>query len=478
MTMLLEPEDLVAISEALDQAETEQREAEEAARSATAERQEVPPSDVAELAEAIYRYTGIRLAAQAVCPGHTAPLKAFADAFFGRHRVIVWKASRGLGGKTTMLALLGHMETVLLGAEVTILGGSGQQSQRVHEAQDKFWRHPGAPLDKLVSEPTKYETRLTNGGRTVALMASTRSARGPHPQRLRLDEVDEIKLEILDASLGQTLSNRGIAANTVMSSTHQYADGTMTEVLRRAADRGWPVYEWCYRENHVSNGGWADDEQIEGKRSEVTAAMWAAEYELGEPSPGSRAIQPESVEAMFRAELGIFGGRPGEAIEIEAPVDGATYASGADWAKDQDWSIIWTFRTDVRPMRLVAYQRDGRKPWPLMVRILDDRLVRFPGLAAHDATGLGDVVDDLLTEDADGLKLSGRTRSDLLSEYIKAIEAGEVVAPRVDHAYAEHKYATLNDLYGSGHLPDSICAGALALYAYRHPPRKRAAYVY
>lgn len=467
-------EDVALLMQAMDQA------AEEEAASVVDEQPEtepIPTTDL-ELAETIHELTGLRLASKAVCPGHTAPLKAFADAFFGRHRVIVWKASRGLGGKTTMLALLGHMETAVLGAEVTILGGSGQQSQRVHEAQEKFWKHPNAPVGKLVSEPTKYETKLTNGGRTVALMASTRSARGPHPQRLRLDECDEIKLEILDASLGQTLSARGITANTVMSSTHQYADGTMTEILRRATDRGWPVYEWCYRENHVSNGGWADDEQIEGKRSEVTAAMWDAEYELGEPSPESRAIQPEMVDAMFKIELGQFGGRPGEAIEIEPPVEGATYATGADWAKDRDWTVVTTFRTDLRPMRLVAYQRDGRKPWPQMVEILDARNARYPGLAAHDSTGLGDVVDDLLTTDAEGLKLVGRTRSDMLSDYIKAIENGELEAPRIEHTYGEHKYATLADVYGAGHLPDSICAGALALYAYRHPPKRRAAYVY
>lgn len=476
--MLLAPEDIVALSEALDLAEEEQRAEEAAARAAVVEHADPLPQDVADLAERVQRLTGLRLAERAVCPGHTAPLQAFADAYFARYPVTVWKASRGLGGKTTLLALLGHMETVLLGAEVTILGGSGQQSQRVHEAQEKFWKHPDAPLGKLISEPTKYETRLTNGGRTVALLASTRSARGPHPQRLRLDECDEIALPIFDAALGQTMIARGIAAQTVMSSTHQYADGTMTEILKRATDRGWPVYEWCYRENLTTNGGWLDPSEVDRKRHEVTKVMWDAEYELGEPSPESRAIQPEMVDAMFRADLGTFGGRPGESIELEEPRDGATYATGADWAKDRDWTVVATFRTDVHPMRLVAYQREGRKPWPLMVSIFDDRLSRYPGVAAHDATGLGDVVDDLVTSEAEGVKLVGRARADLLSDYIKAIENGELEAPRIEHAYGEHKYATLNDIYGSGHLPDSICAGALALWAYRHPPKQRPNYVY
>jgi hypothetical protein len=441
-------------------------------------RPEPLPADVSELAAAAYRYTGLRVPDRAVCPGHVSPLSALADAYFARAPVTVWHASRGFGGKTTLLALLGHLETVLLGTDVTILGGSGQQSQRVHLAQAGFWRSPAAPVHLLDGEPSRYETRLVNGARTSALMASSRSVRGGHPSRLRLDECDEIKLDIFDAALGQTMASGGVAAQTVMSSTHQYADRTMTEILRRASERGWPVARWCYRET-VEPHGWLPLAEVERKRAEVPVAMWAAEYELQEPSPESRAIQPESVDAAFDRQQGTFGGRPGETIEIEAPAQGATYATGADWAKDRDWTVVTTLRTDTRPLRLVAYRRDGRRPWPSMVEILDQRLARYPGLAAHDATGLGDVVDDLLTTAADGVKLVGRARADLLSDYIKAIENGEIVGPRIEHAYGEHKYATLADVYGAGHLPDSICAGALALYAYRHPPPPpRAVYVY
>jgi hypothetical protein len=451
-------------------------------RAETAGSSEVPtpalPSDAIALGSVAHELTGLRVADRAVCPGHTAPLQALADAYFARSPVTVWHASRGFGGKTMLLALLGHLETVLLGADVTILGGSGQQSQRVHEAQARFWQHPTAPVQLLAAEPTRYETRLTNGGRTTALMASSRSVRGSHPSRLRLDECDEVALPILDASLGQTMLQGGIAAQTVLSSTHQYADGTMTEVLRRASDRGWPIARWCWRES-LQPHGWLSPAEVERKRSEVPAAMFASEYDLQEPSSESRAILTEAVEAMFRLELGSFGGVPGETIELEPPTAGATYATGADWAKDVDWTIVTTLRTDCRPYRLVAYRRDGRRPWPQMVEVFDERIRRYPGPAAHDATGLGDVVDDLLTTEAQGVKLVGRARADLLSDYVKAIEAGEVEGPRIEHAYGEHKYARLAHLYGSGHLPDSICSGALALYAHRHPPPPpRQVYVY
>ena len=60
----------------------------------------------------------------------------------------------------------------------------------------------------------------------------------------------------------------------------------------------------------------------------------------------------------------------------------------------------------------------------------------------------------------------GRARSDMLSNYIAAIERRELVAPMIKFMYGEHKYASVDDVYGSGagaHLPDTIAAGALGM---------------
>jgi hypothetical protein len=52
-------------------------------------------------------------------------------------------------------------------------------------------------------------------------MASQKSIRGPHPQRLRIDEADDVALGLLDAAMGQPMSKPGIAKQTVFSGTHQ-----------------------------------------------------------------------------------------------------------------------------------------------------------------------------------------------------------------------------------------------------------------
>jgi hypothetical protein len=231
--------------------------------------------------------------------------------------------------------------------------------------------------------------------------------------------------------------------------------------------------EWCYRESSAKDG-WLSESEIESKKKEVTAAMWAAEYDLQEPSPEGRAILPEKVDACFKKELGEYEGKLGEPIEIEAPVKGARYATGADWAKSKDFTIIDTWRIDVRPMRRVAWQRLGRMPYPLMIKKFDERVERFPGPACHDATGLGDVVDDYQTADAEGVKLRGQSRTDTFSKYITAIEGEEIVSPKIKYCEGEHRYCTNDDLYGAGHPPDSFVAGAMAYRAATTPKKEMA----
>lgn len=427
-----------------------------------------------ELWDAVYDQANIRIPRTKVCDNHVAPFKAFADAFFARSRNIVWHASRGFGGKSVLLATLAFMEGVELGAAVNLLGGSGEQSQRVHgymtgddtNIPGTFWGHIGAPRHIQIKDPSKRETKLTNGGRIVVLQASTRSVRGPHPQRLRLDEVDEMTTEIFNAATGQTMSARGILAQTVFSSTHQYAVGTFTEVLKIAGEKGWPVYEWCYRE--TSAGGWLAEDEIEGKRSDVTKSMWDTEYELQEPNPGARAISPDAVKKSFDKSLGDVEGALGTEHIFEPPQKGASYVHGADWARKNDFTVIVTFRTDTTPYRLVAFERTHKQAWPVMVSKLDKRIEFYGGDAIHDATGLGDVITGYLLSDVEPFLMVGRARSELLNDYITAIEQGEITCPHIDFMFSEHLYASVEDIYGGGtksHLPDSISAAALAYHA-------------
>lgn len=429
-----------------------------------------------ELWDYILRVWGIAIPRLAVCPGHVAPFRAFADAFFARHSLYVWKASRGLGGKSFMLAVLGRALGALLASDVVILGGSLKQSMNVHTYMRNGWNAPHAPRHLLQSDPSSTRTLLTTGNSIEAITASQTSVRGPHPQRLLLDEVDEFRLELFDAAMGQTLAKNGVPACTVASSTHQHPDGTFTEVLKRAKERGWPVYEWC-KEETVTPHGWLAPGEVARKKNEMTAQQWLVEVELQEPSGENRAIDPQAVASCFDRSLGEYEGKEREYIEAEAPTLGPRYAHGADWARKQDMTEIITLKGDAPPYRLVAYERMQRLPWPVMVQRLDDRITRYPlpaGLtpqASHDGTGLGDVVDGYLQHGVESFMMSGRARTDLFSECIAALERHEIVAPFITTLEAQIRYCTVDDLYGAGHPPDGFVALALAYHAIKRDPK-------
>lgn len=434
-----------------------------------------PPQTDDELYWLVYALWGVRIPRHRVCTDHVSPFEAFADAYFGRSPVAVWKASRGFGGKSRTLAYLVLTEAVMLGCDVNLLGGSGAQSQNIHEAMQDGWNHHRAPR-QMVSNETQIYTYLSNGSKIKALMASQRSVRGPHPQRLRMDEIDEMDVAILDSAMGQPMEGKNkwgelIEPHVVLSSTHQYPDKTMTEAIKRAGEKGWPVFEWCWRESSNPHDGWLTQKAIERKRAEVTKYMWEVEYDLQEPSMGNRAFDTAAVEAMFCLGEEVYKHHSvehGERYTFEEPDPAGDYVTAADWAKEQDWTVISTFRTDCTPWRLVAYDKIRRRPWPLMVKLMNTRIEKYGGKAIHDATGLGNVVADYLDARVKNFLMTGRQRDDMLTEYVAAVEKGEVAAPKIESAYTAHKYCTVEDLYSRGkdfHLPDDVCSFALAWHA-------------
>lgn len=398
------------------------------------------------------------------------------------------------------MACLAITEAITLEASVTLLGGSGEQSQRVLEyfsksqtMPDQFWNHKNAPRYLLKVNNTR-KTELLNTGVIHALMASQKSVRGPHPQRLRGDEIDEMDEKLWDAAQGQPMAARGIPAQVVGSSTHQNANGTMTRELDMAAENDWPVYEWCYKENHEDNGGWLTQAMVQEKKGTVPIFMWNTEYELQEPEVEGRAIATERVDEMFSIQqnpednwVGLgrvreLKGQLGCKYEFEQPVvkldengdpvlkNGwpvllAKYATGVDWGKRRDKTIIITYRYDVSPARLVAFQHIARMPYPIMIGRYNAQAKKYKGYACHDATGLGTVVEDYLEVETESFTMTGLARTNLFSAYIVAIEDQEVLAPKIVYMYREHKTVTTEDLYRSGptrHPPDSVVAGAMA----------------
>lgn len=405
---------------------------------------------------------GVKIPDRAVCPGHVSPWFAFWRAFNGMDPVQIWIGSRGLAGKTFTNGTLSWAEAVLLGAKVTVLGGSQQQSQRVLETQVGLWAYRDAPRYLLRSQPGARETKLKHGGKIKALAASQTSARGEHPHRLRLDEIDEMDQKVLLAALGQIGPAPGVKGQVVMSSTWHNPNGTMTAMLALAREKKWPVYRWCWRETHESVGGWLTEDAVELVRSTIPESMWNVEYNLQEPSSEGRVFNDTTLNLMFRKDMGMVEGAIGKAYETPRLPKKYVYAHGTDLGLVTDASVIDTLRCDVRPVQFVSHIRLRGVEYSEVGRIHDDRVTRLPGQSVFDMTGVGLGFRSHIGTEAEGFTFTAKSRGRLFMDYVKACETGMIVSPWIEKVVEEHRYVTWDDLYGKGHPPDGVVSRALA----------------
>lgn len=124
--------------------------------------------------------------------GHLSPLDAIWGAYSEQDEFSIWYAMRG-SGKTVNLSLLSWIESVFKpNCLTTILGGSLEQSMKAVVYLNDLWDKPAVQgLRKTLLANNQVAGRgfkTTHGSCVTALAASTKSVRGPHPQKLRLDE--------------------------------------------------------------------------------------------------------------------------------------------------------------------------------------------------------------------------------------------------------------------------------------------------
>lgn len=416
---------------------------------------------------------GHRIPRHKVCPEHDAPFDAFAHAYFARDPQILIHGSRGLAGKSRLLSILGLTEAVVLGADVNLLGGSLAQSTNIHETMRDAWEYKNAPRYMLMGDPTSSLIHLTNKAKIRPLTASQRTVRGPHPPRLLLDEIDEMDYEILKGALGQPMPQKSwrgdiIPAQTVMSSTWQYPTGTMTTEMQRFREENLPIFTWCYKDTSNPIDGWLSADFVEQKKREIPREMWRVEYELGEPSIGTRAFDSTAVEKAFNGPEKPIREKVAQDYEEYTFAEyhsSKEYVIGADWAKSEDYTVFTVWDVTTLPIKLVHFQKMRRRPYPVMIKVFNDLIKAFHAEPIHDKTGLGGVVADYVDERAYGFLMTGAKRDEMLTEYVNAVEKGAVSAPLIDSFYRSHLYASVDDLYARGnkhHLPDDVCSAALA----------------
>jgi hypothetical protein len=205
--------------------------------------------DADELLAFIEAYWKLRIPRAQVCPEHTPPAEYIADTFFEKVQDSVCWANRG-GGKTLLGGLSTWLDTVFKPRCATkILGGSLEQSRKMYQhltGEGDGW---GLVTDDfrylLRGEMLAAQTTLINKSNINILTASSKSVRGPHPQRLRLDEIDEFTDQIYEAAMLIPKTKHGIKAGIQVYSTMHKPYGLMNRVITEAAQSGYKIYKWC-----------------------------------------------------------------------------------------------------------------------------------------------------------------------------------------------------------------------------------------
>ncbi len=239
-----------------------------------------------------------QLPSPAFCPNHVSPLDALWLAYSEEDYFSIWHAMRG-SGKTHDLAVLSWLESVFKPkCGTTILGGSLEQSTKAIMYLNMLWDYDTVPRHLLIGGVHGRGYKLTNGSWVQALAASPKSVRGPHPQKLRLDEVDEMEERIFNAALGQPKGNFGIRDQIVVSSTVHNPFGMMSKIIDTREERDATWLRWCVEELRAPRGFWTDDE-IARKRKISTEPVWESEYLLLRPSIGDTVYDYELVEDAY-----------------------------------------------------------------------------------------------------------------------------------------------------------------------------------
>ncbi|MGH7244801.1 MAG: hypothetical protein ACREJD_15415 [Phycisphaerales bacterium] len=206
---------------------------------------------------------GISVSSLPLIGGHRAPLDYLAHVFFqgkggfGKFAseealpldCVVW-ASRG-GGKTFLGAVATALDLVFKpGIEVRILGGSLDQSRRMHAHLKRLFAKD--PLAELIEgRITEGRLALTNGSAVELLAQSHTAVRGTRVQTLRCDEAELFKDDVFDAAMLTTVSKMcdipGVGPTRIKGSveclsTLHVPFGIMSRIVKDTGAR--TVFKW------------------------------------------------------------------------------------------------------------------------------------------------------------------------------------------------------------------------------------------
>jgi hypothetical protein len=149
----------------------------------------------------------------------------------------------------------------------------------------------------------------------------------------------------------------------------------------------------------------------ERERPKYTMQQWAAEYECDFVGSGAAVFGMEHVDA---AQEGAWGERE--------PEEGRAYVTSADIGRRQDATVINTFDITEEPYQRVAHERVERVPYPVIQRMIERRVARYPGTLHVESNGVGDPVIENLLVPATPFVTTTKTKTQAIQSLVLLLE--------------------------------------------------------
>ena len=201
-----------------------------------------------EILNFVEKRLGLRIPRKQICKEHNAPAEFFLKAFREEELDLLVLANRS-GSKTTLSSVLSFLDSInYRDCETFCVGGSERQAQRAYQYTKEFWDRDSEFADLLLKEPMISETILRNGSTIRVLAGSTKAVHGPHGQRLKGDEIEEMDYDVFQGMLSIPETTHGIEASTILMSTRHKPFGIMEQLIGEYRERGYSFYSWCYKE--------------------------------------------------------------------------------------------------------------------------------------------------------------------------------------------------------------------------------------
>lgn len=307
---------------------------------------------------------------------------------------------------------------------------------------------------------TPFPTIRFKNGSTITARSTARGGiyiRGHKFHTLRVDEADYIPEKTIDEAIRMTLAD--IGGELILLTTPKPKRGLVYRELQRGLAGHPTVYA---QQGPTFENPNVDHDYIRSLRDRMTASAWAREI-LGLYSDDDTvAFRWDDIVASYQDadwELNRGPHRDSDGI-----VD-RSYVAGWDLAKTTDWTVGTVLDITTVPHKLVHWERFNRRPWPEVAERIrhvhkDYRCYK----TLIDATGLGGVVLDLLTDiGAEGFIFNKNSKIELIGNLQLAFEKRTIQAPFIQQLVDELQAYVLDD--DEELVTDSVMSLALAEWA-------------